>query len=156
MSTIAYFFLGEKMVKLSVSKAARMLGISRFDIQMQINSGKLQTHEGYVTTDSLRLAYPNANLNSEQDKRIQKMQQIKDNAIYKTGSVDTAHAENEKAYISAIATLKSRIYKEEIKNQHYEHVFAELSERLIVLEELCHSENKEYLHKIQEWVGKQH
>jgi hypothetical protein len=144
------------MVKLSVSKAARMLGISRFDIQMQINSGKLQTHEGYVTTDSLRLAYPNVNLNSEQDKRIQRMQQIKDNAIYKSGSVDTAHAENEKAYISAIAALKSRIYKEEIKNQHYEHVFAELSERLIVLEELSHSENKEYLHKIQEWVGKQH
>ena len=64
------------MVKLSVSKAARMLGISRFDIQGQINSGKLQTHEGYVTTDSLRLAYPNTNLHSEQDKRIQKMQQI--------------------------------------------------------------------------------
>ncbi len=144
------------MVKISVSKAARMLGISRFDIQMQINSGKLQTHEGYVTTDSLRLAYPNVSLNSEQDKRIQKMQQIKENAIYKVGAVDTAHAENEKAYIGAIATLKSRLYKEEVKNQHYEHVFEELSERLIILEDHCHSENKEYLHKIQEWVGKQH
>jgi hypothetical protein len=52
------------MVKLSVSKAARMLGISRFDIQDQINSGKLQTHEGYVTIDSLRLAYPNAGVDS--------------------------------------------------------------------------------------------
>jgi hypothetical protein len=32
---------GNIMVKLSVSKAARMLGISRFDIQNQINNGKL-------------------------------------------------------------------------------------------------------------------
>ncbi|TEU20141.1 MAG: hypothetical protein E3I13_03850 [Gammaproteobacteria bacterium] len=144
------------MVKLSVSKAARMLGISRFDIQAQINSGKLQTHEGYVTTDSLRLAYPNISLHSEQDKRLEKMQQIKNDAVYKSGSVDTAHAENEKTYISAIAVLKSRLYKEEIKNQHYEVVFEELSGKLAILEEHCHSEDKEYLHKIQTWVGKQH
>ena len=155
MSTITYFFLGEKMVKLSVSKAARMLGISRFDIQDQINSGKLQTHEGYVTTDSLRLAYPNASLHSEQDKRIQKMQQIKNDAIYKSGSVDTAHAENEKAYISAIAALKSKLYKEEIKNQHYEMVFEELGERLAVLEACCHSQDKEALHKLKGWVKAQ-
>jgi len=144
------------MVKLSVSKAARMLGISRFDIQAQINSGKLQTHEGYVTTDSLRLAYPNISLHSEQDKRLEKMQQIKNDAVYKSGSVDTAHAENEKTYISAITALKSRLYKEEIKNQHLEVVFEELSGKLAILEEHCHSEDKEYLHKIQTWVGKQH
>jgi len=64
------------MVKLSVSKAAKILGISRFDIQDQINSGKLQTHEGYVTVDSLRLAYPSLSFDSEQDKRLKKMQQI--------------------------------------------------------------------------------
>ncbi len=143
------------MVKLSVSKAARMLGISRFDIQDQINSGKLQTHEGYVTTDSLRLAYPNASLHSEQDKHIQRMQQIKNDALYKSGSVDAAHAENEKAYISTIAALKSRLYKEEIKNQHYEMVFEELSERLEVLEACCHSQDKEALHKLQGWVKTQ-
>ena len=44
------------MVKLSVSQAARQLGISRGDIQNQINLGKLQTHEGYVTTESILLA----------------------------------------------------------------------------------------------------
>ncbi len=143
------------MVKLSVSKAARMLGISRFDIQDQINSGKLQTHEGYVTIDSLRLAYPKANLHSEQDKRIAKMQQIKDNAVYKSASVDAAHTENEKAYVSAIAALKTRIYKEEIKNQHYEHVFEELTERLVILEEHCHSDDTDYMHQLQKWVSQQ-
>ena len=143
------------MVKLSVSKAARMLGISRFDIQDQINSGKLQTHEGYVTTDSLRLAYPSANLHSEQDKRIQKMQQIKNDAIHKTGVSNAAHAENEKAYIRTIASLKTRLYREEIKNQHYEMVFEELSERLAVLEACCHTQDKEALHQLQGWVKKQ-
>ena len=145
------------MVKLSVSKAAKMLGISRFDIQAQINSGKLQTHEGYVTVDSLRLAYPSLSFDSEQDKRLKKMQQIKDDAIFKVGSVDAAQSENEKALKSVISTLKTKLYKEEIKNQHYEVVFEELTERLAILEEQCHSdEDKAPLHQLQDWVGKQH
>lgn len=137
------------MVKLSVSKAARMLGISRFDIQNQINSGKLQSHEGYVTTDSLRLAYPNAGLNSEEDQHIQKMQQIKNNALYKMETGKHTHDENEKIYIDTIAMLK-------IKNQHHEMVFSELTERLAILEKHCHSEDKAALHKLQGWVKSQH
>ncbi|HIG89272.1 hypothetical protein [Candidatus Thioglobus sp.] len=143
------------MIKLSVSKAARMLGISRIDIQAQINSGKLQTHEGYVTVDSLRLAYPNASLNSEQDDRLKKMQQIKDDAMFKSNSVAFAQSENEKSLMSIVASLKTKIYKEEIKNQHYEMVFEELGERLEVLEKCCHAQDKEALHKLQGWVKNQ-
>ncbi|MDC9715615.1 MAG: hypothetical protein PSN36_07365, partial [Gammaproteobacteria bacterium] len=137
------------MVKLSVSKAARMLGISRFDIQNQINNGKLQTHEGYVTTDSLRLAYPSVNLSSEQDHHIQKMQQIKDNAIHKIEADTAVHSVNNKVYTGIITHLKSKLYKEELKNQHYEMIFAELTERLEVLEKNCHSQDKKALHKLQ-------
>jgi hypothetical protein len=143
------------MIKLSVSKAARMLGISRIDIQAQINSGKLQTHEGYVTVDSLRLAYPNASLNSEQDDRLKKMQQIKDDAMFKSNSVAFSQSENEKSLMGIVASLKTKIYKEEIKNQHYEMVFEELGERLEVLEKCCHAQDKEALHKLQGWVKNQ-
>jgi len=144
------------MIKLSVSKAARMLGISRFDIQNQINSGKLQTHEGYVTTDSLRLAYPNINFHSEQDQQIKKMQRIKNDAMLKSHTNDAMHSENEKALTTVIAALKSKLYKEEIKNKHYEHVFEELNTKLVILEEHCHFKDKEYLHTLQEWIGSQH
>jgi hypothetical protein len=149
---------GGRMVKLSVSKAARILGISRFDIQGQINSGKLQTHEGYVTSDSLRLAYPNISFHSEQDEHIKKMQKIKNDAMFKSNVTGVIQSENEIALATIIATLKTKLYKEEIKNKHYEHVFESLSERLAILEEHCHSKDKEYLHKIQDWVDnhKQH
>lgn len=143
------------MIKLSVSKAARILGISRVDIQAQINSGKLQTHEGYVTTDSLRLAYPNTSLHSEQDDRLKKMQQIKDDAMFKSSSVAFTQSENEKSLMEIVASLKTKIYKEEIKNQHYEIVFEELGERLDVLEKCCHAQDKEALHKLQGWVKNQ-
>ena len=144
------------MVKLSVSKAARILGISRFDIQEQINSGKLQTHEGYVTTDSLRLAYPNMNLCSEQDKHIEKMRRIKQDAMLRAGSVDAAHSANEKTLLETIATLKHQLHKAEVKNQHFHLVFAELTERLAWLETHCHADDKEPLHQLQDWFGRQH
>lgn len=144
------------MVKLSVSKAARILGISRFDIQNQINSGQLQTHEGYVTTDSLRLAYPNSHLNSEQDQYIQKMQQIKNDAMIKIETDHITHTKNEKVYQELITSLKGKLYKEEVKNQHYEMVFSELTERLNTLEEHCHSQDKVALHQLQRWVKSSH
>ncbi len=143
------------MIKLSVSKAAKMLGISRFDIQDQINSGKLQTHEGYVTTDSLRLAYPNASLDSEQDRHIQKMQQIKDDALFKASAIDVAQTQSEKAFMGVIHGLKTQLYQEQLKNQHYEMVFLELNQRLQALEKCCHAQDKDALHKLQSWIEQQ-
>ncbi|MDC9726240.1 MAG: hypothetical protein PSN35_00190 [Candidatus Thioglobus sp.] len=143
------------MVKLSVSQAARRLGLSRANIQEQINSGKLQTHEGYVTTDSIRLAYPNHSLHSERDLHLQKMQRIKADAMYKAGAADTIKQENEQALMTIIASLKSKLYKEELKNKHYQLVFLELGERLELLEKCCHQQDKQPLNELQSWVDQQ-
>ncbi len=143
------------MIKLSVSQAARRLGVSRANIQDQINAGKLQTHEGYVTTDSIRLAYPSHSLHSEQESRLKKMQQIKADAMYKAGAADTIKQENEQALITIIASLKSKLYKEELKNEHYQLVFSELAGRLQVLENCCHEQDKQPLNELQNWVDQQ-
>jgi len=143
------------MIKLSVSQAARRLGISRVNIQEQINSGKLQTHEGYVTIDSIRLAYPAHNLHSERDIHIQKIQQIKADAMYKAGAADAVKQENEQALMSAIASLKSKLYEEQLRNEHYQLVFAELGERLEALEKCCHDQDKHPLNELQSWVDRQ-
>ncbi len=143
------------MIKLSVSQAARRLGVSRAHIQDQINLGKLQTHEGYVTTDSIRLAYPAYNLHSEQELHLQKMQQIKADAMYKAGAADTIKQENEQALIATITALKSKLYKEEVKNQHYQLVFSQLGDRLETLEKCCHKQDKRPLNELQSWVSQQ-
>ncbi len=143
------------MIKLSVSQAARRLGVSRSNIQDQINSGKLQTHEGYVTTDSIRLAYPAYNLHSEQELHLKKIQQIKADAVYKAGAADTAKQANEQALMTVIASLKSKLYKEEMKNQHYQLVFSQLGERLEALEKCCHEQDKRPLSELQRWVENQ-
>jgi len=141
------------MIKLSVSQAARRLGISRREIQQQINNGTLHTHEGYVTTDSIRLAYPKSNLYSEQDKKIKRYEQIQKDAVYKSAASDAVHAENEKVLMEMITKLKDQLHKEEIRNSYYEVVFEELTERLEFLEKNCHSNDKSSLHKLQLWVN---
>ncbi|HAY41451.1 MAG TPA: hypothetical protein DCX64_04165 [Gammaproteobacteria bacterium] len=143
------------MVKLSVSKAAKILGISRFEIQDQINCGKLHTHEGYVTPDSIRLAYPEISFQIEQDAQIKKMQKIKDKSDYRNGVNKTVHTENESALISVVASLKTKLYREEIKNKHFEMVFKQLNERLEKLNDCCHSQDKEKLSQIQRWIAEQ-
>ncbi|NYT52871.1 MAG: hypothetical protein H0A74_04825 [Candidatus Vesicomyosocius endoextente] len=142
----------ESVIKLSVSQAARKLGVSRAHIQTQINLGKLQTHEGYVTTDSIRLAYPKISLHSEQDKYIQKMQQIKSDAMFKAGIDYFTKQENEEKLINIISALKSKLYKEELRNEHYSMVFEELYSRLNIFEKCCHTQDKESLHKLQYWI----
>jgi hypothetical protein len=97
------------MVKLSVSKVARMLGLKRSDIQEQINTGKLQTHEGYVTTDSVRLAYPEFNITCEQDNRIQKVNQIKEYADKKIAESKARCTANEKKLLDVITKLKIEV-----------------------------------------------
>ncbi|MBT3277012.1 hypothetical protein [Candidatus Thioglobus sp.] len=140
------------MIKLSVSQAARRLGVSRSSIQDQINSGKLQTHEGYVTADSIRLAYPAYCVNSEQEVHLRKMQKIKADAMYKAGAADIIKQKNEQALMTIIASLKSKLYQEQMGKQHFQLVFLELSERLEVLEKCCHEQDKQPLNDLQSWV----
>lgn len=140
------------MIKLSVSQAARRLGVSRSSIQDQINSGKLQTHEGYVTSDSIRLAYPAYCVNSEQEVHLRKMQKIKADAMYKAGAADIIKQKNEQALMTIIASLKSKLYQEQMGKQHFQLVFLELSERLEVLEKCCHEQDKQPLNDLQSWV----
>ena len=143
------------MIKLSVSQAARRLGVSRRHIQEQINLGKLQTHEGYVTTDSIRLAYPSVELHSEQDQHINKLKQIQADALYKANATDLIAKENEKVLMEAIAKLKTQLQQEQLKNQHHQLVFDELSQQLSELEKCCHAQDKEALHRLQGWVKRQ-
>lgn len=148
------YILG-KMVKLSVSKAAKLLGISRLEIQNQINTGKLNTHEGYVTSDSIKLAYPGSSFETEQDSQIKKMQKIKNKADYRNGVNNSIHTENESALISVVASLKTKLYREERKSKHFEMVFKQLNERLEILNECCHKQDKEELSQIKKWIEEQ-
>ena len=66
---------------LSVSKAARLAGVSRSTIQKEIRNGNLATFEGKVSVVDLKAIYPNIEL--EDAAVLERMARIQQNAIHK-------------------------------------------------------------------------
>jgi CDP-4-dehydro-6-deoxyglucose reductase len=63
---------------LSVSRAARLAGVSRADLQGKIRRGELETFEGKIDADDLLRLYPQVSL--ERDPAVERVEQIKSSA----------------------------------------------------------------------------
>jgi len=63
---------------LTLSRAARLIGVRRGALQGKIRSGELATFEGMVSAEDLQRAYPQAQL--ERDSGLERLERIKDAA----------------------------------------------------------------------------
>lgn len=72
---------------LSLSRAARLAGISRAEIQKRIRRGELTTFEGELAISDLLRVYPQVSL--ENDDALERVQQIKTHAVPKSHQGDT-------------------------------------------------------------------
>jgi len=97
------------MIKISVSQAAKRLHLSRKEVQKQISTGTLQTHEGYVTLDSIRLAYPTKSIVLDTTDIIEKTKKIKENSSFTKAKKQFKESETESKLKSIIVDLKIKI-----------------------------------------------
>jgi hypothetical protein len=138
------------MIRFGISWVARLLGVSGFTIQQRASSGSLQALNipaRAIPSNPTNLAFKNPY--SEPAYHLRRMQ----NAQVNMGqSKQQPSASNDDDFVSVIATLKSRLYKETQKNQHYTKVFNELNERLAELEQTAQPEKQQDLQKLQGWV----
>ena len=66
---------------LTLSRAARLIGVRRGALQLKIQNGELATFEGMVSADDLQRAYPQAHL--ENNSGLERLDKIKDAAYAK-------------------------------------------------------------------------
>ena len=66
---------------LTLSRAARLIGVTRGALQKRIKDGELQTHEGLVSIESLQVVYPDTKF--AEDLMIERINQIKEEAFAK-------------------------------------------------------------------------
>ncbi len=142
------------MTKLSLSQAAKFLGIKRTDLQKKIMTRQLHTHEGYLTMADLRSAYPNFCENSEQEMYLEKAQEIKQNAVRRARLYKSIRKENQVVMSTVVKELKQEIMAERSKNLQYKIILSQLLERLDYLEKHCHSADKNSLSELQIWLRK--
>jgi chromosome segregation ATPase len=135
---------------LSLSQAARMVGVPRKLLQQHIQEGRLTAFEGHIRMSELHKAYPEAD--SDRSGMVEKVQRIRDAALYKAnrdGKPDVDHLSSELQRTRVeIARLQDEIAS-------YRELTAETEERLLALQEQCDARQAMMLGTLVGWFMNQ-
>jgi CDP-4-dehydro-6-deoxyglucose reductase len=116
---------------LTLSRAARLIGVRRGALQSKIRSGELATFEGMVSAEDLQRAYPQARL--EDNSGLERLERIKDAAFaQRMRERLLPSAEVLAARLTAMSTERAQV---EVRLEHYRAVVQELQSRLRALVE---------------------
>jgi len=134
--------------KLSLSQAARLIGVSRKDIQQKIQQNKLVVMEGTVDLEDLKKAYPDSQY--EDNTMLEKMQTIMADAVHKM-----ADAEREGAQIDALSKrafkLNQELSQQKAKAEFYEELINKLKHKFIDIS--TQQVDKSQIIELQKWLA---
>lgn len=132
---------------LNISKAAKLAGISRRQIQREIKAGNLDVFEGDVSVSSLLHFYPHLRLDNERE--IDRVERIQHNAIFK---IQADSIPSERIMADQINKLQSRLRDAEQKVFEYENLLMESKERLEAMQKDCDRQQKQTLAAFLGWM----
>ena len=112
---------------ISVSRAARLVGVKRGALQQQIQSGTLKTFEGQIDLADLLQAYPDAQI--EDSSMLERVEQIIEQVPYLNFEARALPGDN--AALSArIRSLSQELYREKKLRQRQSSLLDDLEHRL--------------------------
>lgn len=111
---------------LTLSRAARLIGVKRGALQGKIQNGELAAFEGMVSADDLQRAFPQAHL--ADDSGLERLERIKD-AAYAQRMRERLMPSTEALAARLIAMSRERA-QVEARFEHYREIVAELQARL--------------------------
>lgn len=110
---------------LTLSRAARLVGVTRGALQKKIQSGELPTFEGMVRASDLERAYPDARL--EDNTALERMAQIQENALFKLAERALPDAQ---VLVARITRLGGELAEVQAQLAHYRSLVERLDQRL--------------------------
>lgn len=132
--------------QLSLSQAARLIGVKRTDIQKKIQENKLVVMEGTVTLEDLKIAFPDAQY--EDNTIIEKMEKLMENAVHKM-----AMHEREGSQVDSLSRRLVKVNKELAEERQraesMEELIDTLKERFMELE--VSQEQGKTINSIKTW-----
>ena len=135
---------------LSLSKAAKLVGATREEIQEKVRRGLLPTFEGQVSEADLKLVYPRVRLEDNAD--IERLQQLQENALTKSILADLSDTRRMKL---EIVRLQHDLQQAKDALQSYHRLTTELESRLIDMQEDCTHRQKLMLKALLTWFNSQ-
>jgi len=115
---------------LSLSRAARLAGVTRSEIQKQIRQGAMPTFEGQVAINDLLRVYPSVSLEKSGD--LERVEQIKADAIPRTHDEDT-RLPSQEVLVSRIQSLARALVQRVARVDALEALLDETQQRLDAL-----------------------
>lgn len=116
---------------LTLSRAARLIGVRRGALQGKIRSGELATFEGMVSADDLQRAYPQARL--EDNAGLERLERIKDAAFAQR--VREHLLPDAEVLVARLGALSAERGQLEVRLEQYRSVVEELQGKLRALSE---------------------
>ncbi len=136
---------------LNIATAAKMVGISRRQIQKEIKAGNLDVFEGDVTVSSLLNFYPEVKL--ENERELDRVERIQRNALYK---VQPDSITSERLMADQINKLQVKLQESERRQHEYEQLLVESRRRLEAMQQDCDRKQKQILAAFISWMSSQY
>ncbi len=136
---------------LNIATAAKIVGISRRQIQKEIKAGNLDVFEGDVTVDSLLNFYPDVKLNNERE--LDRVDRIQSHAIFK---VQADSIPSERVMADQINKLQIKLQESQQQVREYENLLIESKRRLEAMQEDCDRQQKQILSAFVSWMTSQY
>ena len=135
---------------LSVSQAARMVGVPRRLLQQHIQEGRINAFEGHIRMSELHKAYPEAD--SDRSGMLEKVKRIREAALFKETrdarpDVDHLASELQRARVE-IGRLQGEL-------DSYRQLAGETEQRLLDLQERCDERQAMMLGTLVGWFMNQ-
>ncbi|MBT5636667.1 MAG: hypothetical protein HOJ23_13930 [Gammaproteobacteria bacterium] len=136
---------------LNIATAAKIVGISRRQIQKDIKAGNLDVFEGDVSVNSLKNFYPQVRL--ENERELHRVERIQQNAIYK---IQMDSIPSQRVMADQINKLQIRLRDSEQKVGEYETLLMEARDRLKLMSQDCDRRQKQTLAAFLSWMMTQY
>ena len=134
---------------LSLSRAARLVGVNRSELQKQVKQGSLLAFEGLVSVDDLLNSFPGAQL--EDNTEYRRVLLIKERAFGKR-VFERAMPDVETLAVR-LNELSRELTLSQTQHQHLKILLDRLRDRISELEEQCTTESKASFSSLRLWLG---
>ncbi len=133
---------------LTLTRAARLVGITRGTLQKKIKNGELATFEGMVRAEDLLRTYPDAHL--EDTSVIERMTQIKDSAFSKR--VREHLLPDAEILVTRLTALGKELTNTKTELEQYRALIARLQERIGTIEKAATADARQAITALDAWL----
>jgi CDP-4-dehydro-6-deoxyglucose reductase len=135
---------------LSLSRAARLVGVTRSALQKSIQSGQLTTFEGKVTVTDLLRAYPQTKM--EDTTMLERVERIKAEAVYEQHRSDTATLPSPEVLMARLTKLSQELVSTKNELKKYLALIETLWQKITELEQVTDEQLRSHCHALYEWL----